>query len=154
MGFEILPVAKLQLLCYSRGGVIGADMRCELFVAPLLVVTLHLIERIPSGRTRRVELPCAFRTSPAVKILPFDPYQFAALRLHGASPELVWLCFYDRRLALVFQAHWGDEGCFFSALTRDSAQAIALQRNIKMEVNKQGRNANDRTKCCLLDIQQ
>lgn len=108
-GFEALPVAKLQLLRYPRGGVIGADMRCELFVAPLFVVTLHLIERIPCGRTRRVELPCTFGASPAVKILSFDPYQFAALCLHGASPGLVWSCFYGKRLALVFQAHCDDE---------------------------------------------
>src|SRR5580704_16536935 len=66
--------------------VCGADMSCELLVAPLFVLTFHLVDRATDGRTCHLEHPCAFRATPAPKILSFDPYQFAAHRLQGTPP--------------------------------------------------------------------
>jgi hypothetical protein len=67
-------------------------MRCELLVAPLFVVSFHLIYRAADGRTWHLEHPCAFRATPTLKILSFDPYQFTAHRLHSMPPNLLWLC--------------------------------------------------------------
>jgi len=87
--FEARPAGTIELLCCLWGDVFGADMRCELLVAPLFVVTFHLLERLPYGRTRRVELPRAFRAAPAMKILSFDPDQSTAPRRHVTSPDSV-----------------------------------------------------------------
>jgi hypothetical protein len=82
--------------------VLGADMRRELLIAPPFIVHLHLVNRFANGRPGRVEHPGALAASPALKILPFDPYQFAAHRLHGTPRDLVWLFFFEDGGALVF----------------------------------------------------
>ena len=92
---DLFLAGEMKLLCRSRGGVRGADMRRELLVAPLFVVKLHLLQRLPNGWTRRVELPGAFGASPAVKILSLDPYQLAAPLLHCTSPDLVRLSLHE-----------------------------------------------------------
>jgi hypothetical protein len=80
------------IVCGSR--VLGTDMRCELLVALLLVVLLHFVERFTGGCSRRIEHPCAFEASPTLKILFFDPYQFAAHGLASTPRDLVRLLLY------------------------------------------------------------
>ncbi len=69
-------------------GVFGADMRCEFLVALLFVVTSHLIYRVADGRTCHLEHPCTLGATPAPKIRPFDPCQFAAHLLQSTPPNL------------------------------------------------------------------
>lgn len=58
-------------------------MRCELLVAVLFELPLHLVDGFGTERPCGAEHPCAFAASPALKIRPFDPDQFATYRLHG-----------------------------------------------------------------------
>src|ERR1700730_1733247 len=90
--------------------VLGADMRCELLVALLFVLTSHFVYRVADGRPCHVENPCAFRATPAPKILSFDPYQFTAYPLHSAPPNLVWLCFCEGRRSI--GVHRDEKGRF------------------------------------------
>lgn len=46
-------------------------MGCEVPVALLLVILLHLLESASYGRGRRVEYPSALRTTPALEIRSF-----------------------------------------------------------------------------------
>ena len=55
----------------------GAQMRCKLPVALPLVVLLHIIYRAAGGHTQRVELPCAFGTSPTLEALCFNPHHLS-----------------------------------------------------------------------------
>jgi hypothetical protein len=68
------------LFCDSR--VLGTDVSSELLVALLCIVHFHLVNGLANERPQRVEHPCAFGASPALKSLPFGPYQFATRRLH------------------------------------------------------------------------
>jgi hypothetical protein len=78
---QVLVLGPIYLTFRVLGSrVFGAKMSCKIFIAPLLVVPLHFIERITGGCSRRIEHPCAFGATPAHKTLFFDPYQFAA---HG-----------------------------------------------------------------------
>jgi hypothetical protein len=77
-GFGLRVIWLIGIVCGSW--VFGTDMRCELLVAPLFELRLHLLNGIAHKRPWRVEQPCAFGASPALKILAFDPYQFATHR--------------------------------------------------------------------------
>jgi len=68
-------------------------MRRELLVALLFVV---------HQRPERVERPCAFGASPALKILSFDPCQFATHRLHGHLASWCGYALVKNGVALVF----------------------------------------------------
>ena len=52
-------------------------MRCKLPVALPLVILLHIIYRAAGEHTQRVELPCAFGTSPTLEALCFNPHHFS-----------------------------------------------------------------------------
>jgi hypothetical protein len=76
-------------------------MVCKIFVALLLVVPQHFIERAADGWSRDIEHPCAFGAAPAPKTRFFDPYQFAAHGLPCTPRDSVRLCSKDGA-ALVF----------------------------------------------------
>jgi len=63
-------------------------MSCKLFIAPLLVVLLHFLERFADGRFRRFEHPSAIGATRISKLLFFDPYQLAAHGLVSALLDL------------------------------------------------------------------
>ena len=71
---RLLPAGSTQLL---HPWVPGAQMRCKLPVALPLVVLLHFIYRAAGGHTRRLELPCAFGTSPTLEALCFNPHHLS-----------------------------------------------------------------------------
>jgi len=79
-------------------------MRFELLVALLLEVLLHFIERSAGERSRRFEHPCALGARPALKIGPFDPYQFATHRFHGHLDKSCGHAFVKDGAALVFDS--------------------------------------------------
>ena len=54
---------------------IGANMQLKLLVALQLEVPLRFIQRLASGRARRVEDPGAFGATPTAKTVMFDPYE-------------------------------------------------------------------------------
>jgi hypothetical protein len=56
-------------------GVIGANMQGKLFVALQLEVAHHFTEGCAGGRTRRLELPAAFRTPKTAKPRLINPHQ-------------------------------------------------------------------------------
>lgn len=64
--------------CASR--VLGTDMSTELLFALAFVVHLHLVDGFTDGQPVRLERPCASGATPALKILAFDPYEFATHR--------------------------------------------------------------------------
>ena len=65
----------------ARGSwVIGANMRCKLFVALQLEVAHHFVERCASGPTRGFEPPATFGTPKTPKTLLFNPHEIPA---HG-----------------------------------------------------------------------
>jgi hypothetical protein len=72
--------------------VFSANMGCKIFIAPPLVVLHHFIERIASGCSRGIEHPRAFGTTPALKTLFFDPYQFAPHGLVSTPFDLLRVC--------------------------------------------------------------
>jgi hypothetical protein len=74
------------IFCGAR--VIGANMGSELFVALVFIVHLHIVNGFVNDRPERFECPCAFRASPALKILAFDPYQFATHRFYCLLRDL------------------------------------------------------------------
>lgn len=114
--------------------VLGADVRRELLIALPFVVPLHLLNGFADGRPYRVEHPGAFRASPSLKILSFDPYQFAAHRLHGTPRDLARLCFLERRCSTGLRRHSHDKGNFHYPM-RGSAQITTLKAPTKTEVN-------------------
>jgi len=57
--------------------MLSAQMRCKLAVALPLVVLLHFFYRVAGRHTRRVELPCAFGTSPTPEALFFNPHDLS-----------------------------------------------------------------------------
>jgi hypothetical protein len=63
--------------CPLSSRVFSANMGGKSFVALPLVITLHFRERVASGRPLRIEHPCAFGATAALKIRLFDPYQRA-----------------------------------------------------------------------------
>src|ERR1700722_11712763 len=54
----------------------------EVLVTVMLVILLHLLKSVSNGGSRWVEDPRAVRTSPALKVGCFDPYE---LSTHGQS---------------------------------------------------------------------
>ena len=68
--------------------VFSANMVCKFFVALVLVVLLHFVERFAGGWSRRIEYPFTFGATPALKTLFIDPYQYAAHRPPGTSLDL------------------------------------------------------------------
>lgn len=83
-------------------GVLGTDVRSELFVALLFIESLHVVNSFAKQRPYRIEQPSAFAAGPSLKARSFGPYQFAMHRLHG---HLAIWCGYPRvkdGLALVF----------------------------------------------------
>jgi hypothetical protein len=110
-------------------------MRCELLVALLFVLSSHFVYRVADGRTCHLEHPCAFRATPAPKIRPFDPYQFAAHRLQG-TPPLVRLGFVKDGGALVFTATTKP---LFQCLERGSGQAATLRQIKRTELSTIGK---------------
>lgn len=62
--------------------VFGANMGCKIFIALILVLLHHFIERFPGGRSRRIKHPNAFGATPPLRTLSFGPYQFAPHGLH------------------------------------------------------------------------
>jgi hypothetical protein len=76
--------------------MLGTDMRSELFVALQFEVHLQFVNRFTVERPYRYKLPRAFGASPALKILSFDPFHPASLRLHGTPRVLVGLCILNR----------------------------------------------------------
>jgi hypothetical protein len=86
------------IFCGCR--VRGTDMRGELLIALLLVVRLHLVNRAANDRPGRVEHPSAFGATPALKLLAFDPHQFATHRLFGRRRDLLPLCSFERRSSI------------------------------------------------------
>jgi hypothetical protein len=66
--------------------VIGANVQGKRFVALHLKVAHHFIERLASGRARRVEDPSAFGAAKTPKTRLFYPYQLLAhSRLCGCA---------------------------------------------------------------------
>jgi hypothetical protein len=66
------------LTSYLLGSrVFSANMGGKSFVALPLVITLHFRERVASGRPLRIEHPCAFGATAALKMRLFNPYQRA-----------------------------------------------------------------------------
>jgi hypothetical protein len=59
-------------------GVLGANMGGELVVALLLKVLHHFTKRFAAGRISSIEHPSAFRTTPTIKAVFFDPYELAS----------------------------------------------------------------------------
>jgi hypothetical protein len=112
------------ILCGSR--VRGTDMRGELVVSLLFVVRLHLVNRSANDRPGRVEYPSAFGATPALKLLPFDPHQFAAHRFFGRRRDLLPLCSFERRSGIDLRRHYGGKNRSFRCRKRGSAQVAAL----------------------------
>jgi hypothetical protein len=90
-----------------RSRVFSANMGCKIFIALLLVVLLHFIERSADGWSRRIEHPCAFRATPPPKTPFFEPYQFAAHGLSSTPLDLVRLYSCERRCSIDF----GERDC-------------------------------------------
>src|ERR1700730_1086419 len=130
-----------RVFCSSR--VLGADMRCELFVALLFVVRLHLFNGVANNRPRRLERPRAFLACPALKILCFHPYQLATHRLHG-TPRIGALRFCEKGYGIGLGRHCGDKPPSFHCFERGSATVAAVRPHSKTEVNRQGLNSSDR----------
>src|SRR5258708_40368021 len=76
-GFGLTELLRARRTHLLRFWVLGAQMRLKLAIALALIVLLHLSDGVTGRHSRRVELPCAFRTSPAAETLFFDPYHFA-----------------------------------------------------------------------------
>lgn len=55
-------------------GVCSTDVGSKFLVTSPFVVLPHILNRIPHGRIRRAEHPCACRTSPPLKIRCFNPH--------------------------------------------------------------------------------
>jgi hypothetical protein len=93
-------------------------MRFELLVALLLVVLLHFIERSARDCSRKLEHPRAFGANPVLKILSFDPYQFAAHRSHMTHLE-IWCGYASLKAgaALVFDGTVAAKTAPFLALS-------------------------------------
>jgi hypothetical protein len=71
-------------------GLTGADMQTKFMVALQLKVAHHFIERLASGRARRVEDPGAGGTAKAPKMRLINPNQLSAHGLPVAlSPNVV-----------------------------------------------------------------
>src|SRR4029077_11585125 len=77
------------------------------------------------GRTCHLEQPCVFGATPPPKILSFDPNQFTAHRLHSTPPNLVWLCFCERRRRIGSTA---TAKPLFQRRGRGSAQPTTLRQ--------------------------
>ena len=77
---EATGAMRARLLLPDPFAVIGANMRCELFVAQQLEVAHHFIERCAGGRTRRFEPPATFGATKTPKTLLLNPCQLPA---HG-----------------------------------------------------------------------
>jgi hypothetical protein len=110
-------------------------MGCKIFIAPPLVVLLHFIERFAAGCSRRIEHPCAFGATPALKTLFFDPYQVALHDLLSAPLDFVRL-FSSSAIA-------ATNAALFIALT-EVLPKLPVFENTKSEVNTQSLNINDR----------
>lgn len=52
-------------------------MDCKCFIAQPLVNLFHFAERIAAGWSRRLESPCAFGATVALKARLFNPYWLA-----------------------------------------------------------------------------
>jgi len=131
------------IFCGSR--VLGTDMRFELLVALLLVVLLHFIERSTGDCSRRLEHPRAFGANPALKILSFDPYQFAAHRSHMTHLEiLVRFILLKRWCSSGLRRDYDAKNRSFRCSERASAQVTAFGTRIRTELNTQGLNSSDR----------
>jgi hypothetical protein len=89
--------------------VFGAEMSCKVFIAPLLVVPLHFIERVAGGYSRRIEHPRAFGATPAPKTLSFDPYQFAVHTRPSTPHDLLRFCLFERRFGTGPRRHCDDK---------------------------------------------
>ncbi len=76
-GFGLAELLRARRTDLLRFWVLGAQMRLKLAIALPLIVLFHFSDRVTGRHSRRVELPCAFRTSPAAETLVFDPYHFA-----------------------------------------------------------------------------
>src|SRR5216684_4480683 len=102
-------------------GVLGTDMRCKLLVALLSEVRLHFFNGFANERPRRVEHPCAFGASPALKIRSLDPFQFATHRLHGHLAIWCGYTLVKDGVALVFDGAATTKNRSFPCLERGSA---------------------------------
>ena len=96
--------------------VFGAKMSCKIFIALLLVVPLHFIERITGRCSRRIEHPCTFGATPAQKSLLFDPYQFAAHGLPSTPHDPLRFCFFETRFGIGPRRHCDEKDPLFIAL--------------------------------------
>ena len=110
-------------------------MGCKIFIAPLLVVLLHFIERFSGGCSRRIEHPSAFGATPALKMLFFDPYQFALHSLLSTPFDLLPLCSSSGAAT--------TKTALFIALSQVLLKPPVFEHS-KSEVNARGLNINDR----------
>jgi hypothetical protein len=110
-------------------------MGCKIFIAPLLVVLLHFIERFAGGCSRRIEHPSAFGATPALKTLFFDPYQFALHTLLSTPFDLLPLCSSSGAAT--------TKTALFIALSQVLLKPPVFEHS-KSEVNARGLNINDR----------
>jgi hypothetical protein len=73
-------VVWLTAIFCGSWGMFGAYVRSKLLDALAFVVPFHLSEGFANQRPYGPEQPCAFRASPSLKVLAFNPYQFATHR--------------------------------------------------------------------------
>jgi hypothetical protein len=130
-------VQAIRLAWISCGSRLArANMRSELLVALPLVILLHFIERVAGWWPRRIEHPCAFGATPALKTLFFDPYHFAAHGIPGTPRDCARLCFCETRRSIGFFARdRDDKSGLFDCSGRGSAQVAAIRTHVKTELN-------------------
>src|SRR6202043_691341 len=87
-----------------------------------------------------VERPCALGASPALKILSFDPHQFAT---HRGTPRNGAVCFFERRYRTGLRRHADDKSRSFHCPERGSVQITAFEHTSKTEGNTQGLKITD-----------
>jgi hypothetical protein len=113
--------------------VLGTDVGCELLIALPFVVRLHLVDGLSNDRPQWVERPRAFGANPAMKILRFDPYQFATHRRHG---HLAIWCGYASLKdggALVFDGTAAAKTALFIALSEVLPRSPVFEPTSKLK---------------------
>jgi hypothetical protein len=63
--------------CLLGPWVFSTGMDCKFFIAQALENLLHFVERIARRWPRRLEHPCTFGATAALKVRLFNPYQLA-----------------------------------------------------------------------------